>query len=43
MTNEQMHIILKMVTMIIEGSQDKEEALEKIQELTKQKDYNEHK
>jgi len=37
MTNEQMQIILEMVTMIIEGSKDKEEALEKIKQLTKQK------
>ena len=37
MTNEQMQIILEMVTMIIEGSADKEEALEKIRKLLKDK------
>ena len=37
MTNEQIQIILEMVTMIIEGSKDKEEALNKIKQLTKQK------
>jgi hypothetical protein len=36
MTNEQMQIILKMVLMIIEGSEDKEAALKKIKELLKE-------
>lgn len=40
MTREEFKTIMEMVTMIIEGSKDKEEALEKIKSLTilKEKD-----
>ena len=34
MTREEFKTIMEMVTMIIEGSKDKEEALEKIKSLT---------
>ena len=34
MTKEEFKTIMEMVTMIIEGSKDKEEALEKIKSLT---------
>lgn len=34
MTREEFKTIMEMVTMIIEGSRDKEEALEKIKSLT---------
>jgi len=41
MTREEFKTIMEMVRMIIEGSKDKEEALEKINSLTilKEKDY----
>ena len=34
MTREEFKTIMEMVTMIIEGSKDKEEALDKIKSLT---------
>ena len=38
MTREEFKTIMEMVTMIVEGSKDKEEALEKIKSLTILKD-----
>lgn len=38
MTREEFKTIMEMVTMIIEGSKDKEEALQKINSLTILKD-----